>query len=78
MTVMAELPLGLVILGSTTIGISIAVTIMVSVMQLPSLFIIRRKSAYFDDWNSALRAPWVFWWIGGLWYRITGGMHLEP
>lgn len=73
MTVMAELPLGLVILGSTYIGITIAVTVIVSVLTSPIPIIWRRKPAYFDDWNSALKAPWVFWWIGGLWYRLTGG-----
>jgi hypothetical protein len=73
MTLMSCLPTGLVILGSITIGVSIAVSVLSSILTSPSLFVFRRKSAYFDDWNSALKAPWIFWWIGSLWYRITGG-----
>lgn len=72
MVATVELPVPLMVLGTVTIAISIAVTVLTSLMQLPTLFIIRRKSAYFDDYNSALKAPWLFWWIGGLWYRITG------
>jgi len=69
---MVELPLGLVILGSTYIGITIAIGALVSLLTSPSLILHRRKSAYFDDWNSGLKAPWLFWYIGGLWYRLTG------
>ena len=71
-TTMVELPLGLVVLGSTYIGITIAIGVVISLLTAPTFFVYRRKSAYFDDWNSSLKAPWLFWWIGGLWYRITG------
>jgi hypothetical protein len=72
MATMVELPLGLVVLGSTYIGITIAITIVISLLTSPIPIIWRRKSAYFDDWNSALKAPWLFWWIGGFWYRLNG------
>jgi len=39
-------------------------------LALPALVITRRKRAYFADWNEALRAPWLFWHIGGLLFRV--------
>lgn len=72
MVATVELPVVVLVFGIVIIAIGIAVTILTSLMLVPTLFIIRRKAAYFDDWNRALKAPWLFWWIGGLWYRITG------
>jgi hypothetical protein len=42
----------------------------VAVFAAPALVTSRRPARYFDDWNGALRAPWFFWHVGGLLFRL--------
>jgi hypothetical protein len=72
MTATVELPVGLMVLGTSYIALTIVIGLANAVLTAPLMAMIRRKSAYFDDWNEGLKAPWVFWRIGGLWFRITG------
>jgi hypothetical protein len=46
----------------------------------PAAGVVRRRGAFFHDWNAALSAPWLFWHIGGLLFRLqeTLGNYVLP
>jgi hypothetical protein len=52
------------------IALSGALLAGLGVLALPAAFTIRRRAAFFQDWNSALAAPWFFWHVGGVLFRI--------
>lgn len=64
------LPSGLVIAGAIWIGVTFVVALGLMLVCSPILIINRPKSAYWADWNDSQKAPWVFWHIGGFWYRF--------
>jgi len=66
-----EVPLGLFVATTVYVGITGLVGIVVALLAGPALIINRPRSAYWNDWNSSLKAPWLFWKIGALWYRIA-------
>jgi hypothetical protein len=65
-----EVPTGLVIVASLYTALTIVISLVVSLLTSPVLVVNRPKRAYFDDWNDALKAPWLFWHIGGWLYRL--------
>lgn len=65
------LPTGLVIAGGVWIGVTVVAAVTIVLICSPMLIINRPKSAYWADWNDSQKAPWIFWHIGGLWYRIN-------
>lgn len=75
-----ELPAALVLAGGLYIGLSALLGLAAAVLLAPLLIINRSQSRYWDDWNASLRAPWLFWHIGGFWYRFTEllGNHVLP
>lgn len=70
-TEMIALPTGLVIAGGVYIGLTLVVLAAIALLCSPMIIINRRKTAYWDDWNASQKAPWLFWHIGGLWYRVS-------
>ncbi|KIY91439.1 hypothetical protein MNEG_16524, partial [Monoraphidium neglectum] len=65
-----EIPDALFAIGLVYIIISSLLLGVIGLLTTPTLAIARRRSQYFDDWNAALKAPWLFWHIGGLLFRV--------
>ncbi|KAI8476834.1 MAG: O-methyltransferase-domain-containing protein [Monoraphidium minutum] len=65
-----EIPDALVAAAAAYIVLSALLLSGLALLASPVLVIARRRARFFDDWNAALRAPWLFWHIGGLLFRI--------
>lgn len=64
-----EVPTGLVVAAGAYIAVSGLLLAGLALLASPALVISRRRRAYFEDWNGALSAPWLFWHIAGWLFR---------
>jgi hypothetical protein len=69
MQVIIALPQWAVVAGGVYIGVTLLLAAALALLCSPMLIINRPKSAYWQDWNDSQKAPWLFWHIGGFWYR---------
>ncbi|KAF8068171.1 sfmM3 [Scenedesmus sp. PABB004] len=65
------LPTGWVLAGGAWCAASAAVLAAAAVFCSPMAIIVRPAKAYWADWNTSQAAPWFFWHLGGLWYRLS-------
>ena len=65
-----EVPLALAVACGATTAAALAIGLGLALLASPALVITRRRSQYFDDWNAALKAPWLFWHVGSLLFRL--------
>jgi hypothetical protein len=70
MSATIALPQWTVVIGGAYICSTLLLGAGLLLLCSPMLIINRPKSAYWQDWNDSQNAPWLFWIIGGLWYRI--------
>eukprot|EP00775_Hariotina_reticulata_P006657 gene6657-6882_t len=65
-----EVPFGLFVASTVYIGTTVVIAVLIALLASPALVISRPRNAYWNDWNSALKAPWLCWHIGNFWYRV--------
>ena len=65
-----EVPLGLAVACGAYTAVTLALGAALLVLASPALVINRLPRQYFDDWNAALKAPWLFWHVGSLLFRL--------
>lgn len=65
------MPTALVVAAAVYVGATALLLAAAALLALPVVCVVRRpKSRYFDDWRGSVRAPWLFWRVGGALYRL--------